>query len=231
MSTDRFARTAERVAALQDARGARLADAVRDFVRPRGDERALDVGTGAGALALALAPLVREVVGLDPVPELLELARARALPNTEFVQGDGTALPFADASFDLAGTHRTLHHVAHSERVVAELARVTRPGCHVLVVDQLAPDDAAQAAALHDFETARDPAHARLLTDGELRALFSANALELVRERQVEEQRDLTAYLDLAGSEGEGRTRAEELAAADSRVLVAGVGWYLLARN
>src|SRR5438094_56620 len=71
--TDRFARTAERVAARQDARAERLAHEVRDFVRPRGDERALDVGAGAGALALALAPLVRDVVGLDPVPELLEL--------------------------------------------------------------------------------------------------------------------------------------------------------------
>jgi ubiquinone/menaquinone biosynthesis C-methylase UbiE len=228
-STDRFARTAERVAARQDARAARLAEQVRDFVQARGDERALDVGTGAGALAFALAPLVREVVGLDPVPELLELARARSLPNTEFVEGDGTALPFPYASFDLGGTHRTLHHVAQPERVVAELARVTRPGGQVLVVDQLAPDDVAAAAVLHEFETVRDPSHARLLTDGELRELFAVNGLELIRERFEDEQRDLERYLDLAGCAGERRARAEELAATDARVLVASVGWYLLA--
>lgn len=227
-STDRFARTAGRVAARQDARAARLAEQVRDFVQPHGGERALDVGTGAGALAFALAPLVREVVGLDPVPELLELARARARPNTEFLEGDGAALPFADAAFDLAGTHRTLHHVAQPERVVAELARVTRSGGRVLVVDQLAPDDPATAATQHEFETARDPSHTRLLTDGELRELFAANGLALLRERHEEEQRDLSAYLDLAGCEGDRRTRAEELAAADARILVAGVGWYLL---
>ena len=230
-STERFARTAERVAARQDSRAARLAAEVRDFVRPRGDERALDVGTGAGALAFALAPDVREVVGLDPVPELLELARERALSNTEFVEGDGAALPFPDASFDLAGTHRTLHHVAQPERVVAELARVTRRGGHVLVVDQLAPDDPAAAAAQHEFETVRDSSHTHLLADGELRKLFAANGLELVRERREEERRDLSAYLDLAGCEGERRRCAEELAAADARVLVAGVGWYLLARS
>ncbi len=227
--TDRFARTAERIAARQDARAARLAEQVRDFVQPRGDERALDVGTGAGALAFALAPLVRQVVGLDPVPELLELARARTLPNTEFIEGDGTALPFPDASFDLAGTHRTLHHVAQPERVVAELARVTRPGGYVLVVDQLAPDDPAAAAVLHEFETARDPSHTRLLVDGELRKLFAANRLELVRERFEDEQRDLERYLDLAGCAGERRARAEALAASDARVLVASAGWYLLA--
>src|SRR3954452_16603666 len=67
-SADRFARTAERVAAHQDARAERLAEQLRDFVELRRDERALDVGTGAGALAFDLAPLVREVVGLDPCP-------------------------------------------------------------------------------------------------------------------------------------------------------------------
>jgi SAM-dependent methyltransferase len=227
---DRFARTAARVAARQDARAARLAEEVRHFVRPDGSERALDVGTGAGALALALAPLVKEVVGLDPVPELLELARARALPNTGFVEGDGTALTFSDASFDLVGTHRTLHHIARPEAVVAELARVTRPDGRVLVVDQLAPDDPAEAAALHEFETERDSTHTHLLTDARLRELFVANGLSLLWQRREDEHRDLAAYLDLAGCEGDRRMHVEALAAADPRLLGETVGWYLLAR-
>ena len=114
---------------------------------------------------------------------------------------------------------------------MAELARVTRPGGHVLVVDQLAPGDPAAAAALHEFETARDPSHTRLLPAGELRELFAANGLELVRERVEDEERDLERYLDLAGCAGGRRTRAEEIAAADGRVLVASVGWYLLLRS
>jgi ubiquinone/menaquinone biosynthesis C-methylase UbiE len=228
--TDRFARTADRVAARQDSRAARLAEDVRDFVRPSGDERVLDVGTGAGALALALAPFVREVVGLDPVPELLELARERAVPNSEFVEGDGTALPFPDGDFDLAGTHRTLHHTGRPDLVVAELTRVTRPGGRVLVVDQLAPADADEAAVLHEFETVRDPSHVRLLSDTELRELFVANCLDLLRERREKAGRDLSAYLDLAGSEGDLRTRAEALAAGNASLLVEEVGWYLLLR-
>jgi ubiquinone/menaquinone biosynthesis C-methylase UbiE len=209
----------------------RLAADVREFVQPSGDERALDVGTGAGALALALAPLVRGVVGLDPVPELLELARERSLPNTEFVEGDGTALPYPDGSFDLAGTHRALHHVARPDLLVAELARVTRMGGHVIVVDQLAPEDLDEAAALHSFETLRDASHQRLLTDAELRELFAANRLELLRERWEEERRDLAAYLDLAGCEGDRRLEAETLAGGDPRLLAESVGWYLLVRS
>jgi ubiquinone/menaquinone biosynthesis C-methylase UbiE len=228
--TDRFARTAKRIAARQDSRIARLAAEVRKFAQPTGKERALDVGTGAGALALALAPLVREVIGLDPVPELLALARERAAPNTEFVEGDGTALPFPDGDFDLAGTHRTLHHVVRPDLVVAELARVTRPSGRVLVVDQLAPDDPADAAALHEFETVRDPSHERLLTEVELRELFAANGLDLLRESVEEGQRELTEYLDLAACEGERRAQAESLAAANAALLAETVGWYLLAR-
>jgi ubiquinone/menaquinone biosynthesis C-methylase UbiE len=204
---------------------------VREFVAPGGDERALDVGTGAGALALALAPLVGGVVGIDPVPELLEHARARALPNTEFVEGDGTELPFSDGAFDLVATHRTLHHIARPERVIAEMARVTRHGGQVLVVDHLAPDDAAEAAALHEFEIARDGSHARLLADAELRQLFAESGLSLLRDRRQEARRELSAYLDLAGCEGSARARAEALAAAYPSVLAERVGWYLLARS
>src|SRR6185312_17463787 len=87
---ERFAKTAERIAALQDARAAELEAKVVSFVAPAGDERALDSGSGAGALAFALAPHVREVVAVDLVPELLEQGRRRGdrFPNVEFVEAD-----------------------------------------------------------------------------------------------------------------------------------------------
>ena len=230
-SADRFARTAERIAARQDERAAQLAEQVRQFVLPRADLRALDVGTGAGALALALAPLVREVVGVDPVPELLALARERAhgLGHVTFVEGDGTALPFEDFSFDLAGTMRTLHHVHRPELLVAELARVTRPGGQVLVVDQLAAADPLEALTVDRFERARDPGHERLLPEGDLRQLFEVNQLALLRDRHDVERRDLDAYLELAGCEGVEAERARALAPREP--LDVRVGWYLLERR
>jgi len=229
---DRFAQTADKMAARQDERAEQLAAAVRAFVFPRGDERALDVGTGAGALALALAPLVREVVGVDRVPELLERARERAagLDNVTFVESDATALPFADFSFDLVGTLRTLHHVARPELVVAEMARVARPGGTLLVVDQIAPVDPLAALVVDRFERARDPGHTRLLPDIDLRQLFEANGLVLVRDRHEVERRPLDAYLDLAGCGGDDRERALSLAPEGRDDYTAMLGWYLLRR-
>lgn len=227
---DRFACTAARIAARQDERAAALAARVRAFVFPGGDERALDVGTGAGALALVLAPLVRSVVGVDRVPELLALARERgaAFGNTEFVEADAAALPFGDGSFDLSGTLRTLHHVHRPELVVAELARVTRTGGRLLVIDQLAPSDPLEALAVDRFERARDPGHARLLPDIDLRHLFEANRCVLLRRREDVERRPLEAYLDLAECEGPERQRALGLAPHGPDAYTATLGWYLV---
>ncbi|HTO24255.1 MAG TPA: methyltransferase domain-containing protein [Gaiellaceae bacterium] len=218
------------MAARQDARAAELADQVENFVVPGGEERALDVGTGAGALAFALAPLVREVVGVDRVPELLALARERAaaFDNVTFVEGDATALPFEDFSFDLTGTLRTLHHVEHPEIVLSELARVTRLGGRVLVVDQLGPVDPLEALELDRFERARDPSHTRLLPETDLRTLFETNRLVLVREKRETEYRNLDEYLDLAGCEADEKERVRALAPQQS---VATIGWYLLERR
>jgi SAM-dependent methyltransferase len=231
MAENRFARTAQQMAAYQDARAEALAERVQAFVQPAGSEYAVDVGCGTGALALALAPIVHDVVGVDQVPDLLELARERAPGNARFVEGDATALPMDNASFDLAGTLRTLHHVRRPELVIAELTRVTRLGGRVLVIDQLAPIDPLDGFPVDRFERARDPSHARLLPDIDLRQLFEANGLVLLRSRQDEERRELEAYLDLAGCEGEAREAALRLAPHGPDAYVATLGWYLLERR
>src|SRR5918992_2791825 len=143
----RFAATAEVQAAAAEAEAEALGPELGRFADLRGDERALDAGTGPGTLALALARHVREVVAVDLVPEQLEQARRLAVPltNIVFVEGDIRALPFDAGEFDLAATLRTLHHVQRPELVVAELARVTSPGGHLLLIDQIAPVDPLRA--------------------------------------------------------------------------------------
>ena len=77
----RFAKTAAAIAEHQDMRVSATRERLAGLLALSGEERALDVGTGAGELALALAPLVASVVGLDIVPEMLEQARRRAPAN------------------------------------------------------------------------------------------------------------------------------------------------------
>lgn len=224
----RFGATAERVAEHAEQQVEMVRDQLRSFVAPRGDERALDVGTGAGTLALALAPLVREVVGVDIVKELLERARANAPANVTFVEGDATNLPFESGSFDLVCTRRTLHHIAHPEPALAEMVRVTAPGGRVFVDDQIAPVDPLAALDLDRFEQARDPSHTRTLPDIDFRQLFEANGLVLLQERFQTHRRELDYYLDLAGCEGDARERARKLSPGGPDAYIAESAWYLL---
>lgn len=218
---------ADRFAALQAERSAALAARLDDLLVLSGGERALDVGAGTGAFAFALAPRVREVVAVDRDAEMAERARADAPANVEVIVADAERLPFESFSFDLAVTARTLHHTPRPELVVAELARVTRLGGTVLVVDQLAPVDPLAAFELNRFERARDASTTRVLSDGDLRALFDANGLVLRRNLDVREQRDLERYLDLAGCEGFERERARSLAPDGYEGVV---GWYVLSK-
>ncbi len=225
----RFGETAELVAQQQDRRTAATQERLRHLLTLTGEERGLDIGTGAGAFAIALAPLVREVIGVDIVPELVEEGRKRAPANVELVEADATALPYGRGSFDLVCTARTLHHVPRPELVLAEMTRVTQPGGRILVIDQLAPFDPLAAIELDRFERERDPSHTRLLSDGDLRALFEANNLVLIRSRVDAHARELDPYLDLSGCEGEARERARSLAPADPYRVE--TGWYLLQRS
>jgi SAM-dependent methyltransferase len=212
--------------ALQEERAPALAARVARLLSPLdGDERALDAGCGAGALAFALAPLVREVVGVDRSAGLLEAARERAPANCSFVEADVTALPFEWGEFDLAGCLRVLHHVHRPELVVSELARVTRPAGRILVVDQLGSIDPMKAIELDRFERARDPSHERLLPDGDIRALLEANDLVVLGNEVVREQRDVERYVALVDLPDAERERVRRMAPAP--VYEIEVGWYV----
>lgn len=94
------------------------------------DDRVLDVGTGSGVVAFEVAPLVREVVGIDASPEMLKLAIAKnGAANVRFEVADVRRLAYADESFDKVTARMVYHHVLDGgETGVRECGRVLRPG-------------------------------------------------------------------------------------------------------
>ncbi len=214
---------------LQRDRAAALAERVRDLLAPfTGDERVLDAGCGAGALAFAVAPYVREVVGIDESSELVAAGRPDAPANVVLLDGDATALPYEDGAFDLSGCLRVLHHVRRPELVVSELARVTRPGGRILVVDQLGDIDPLRRLDLDRFERARDSSHQRLLPDTDIRGFIDTNGLIVERNEVTHEQRELEHYLDLAAVPLEARDAVRAL--APGPVYEVQIGWYVARR-
>lgn len=91
--------------------------------------RVLDCGCGEGHL---LHRLSGEKYGIDCCPAALREAKERS-PDTEFLQGDVTRLPFGSGSFDVAICSEVLEHVSDCRAAVSELIRVTRSGGRIII--------------------------------------------------------------------------------------------------
>jgi ubiquinone/menaquinone biosynthesis C-methylase UbiE len=101
-----------------------------DYVERFGRARdVLEVGCGTGLILRRIQAFARSAQGVDLSPGMLALARTRGLT---VVLGSATRLPFPDASFDVSCSFKVLAHVREIRTALAEMARVVRPGGHVL---------------------------------------------------------------------------------------------------
>jgi ubiquinone/menaquinone biosynthesis C-methylase UbiE len=183
---DQFAQQAEGYAAFMSERArAALSDALLETARPAPEDRVLDVGCGPGHRVLAFATLVAHATGFDLTPEMLDQARALQaqtdVRNVSWLQGDATALPFAEGAFTLVTSQAMFHHAADPAATLAAMRRVCAPGGRIAVTD-LTPA-AEKAAAFDAIEILRDPSHAHALTLAELRALGADLGLEEIAVR------------------------------------------------
>ena len=109
-----------------------------DLARVGQGSRALDVATGTGDLAIALAGRGADVVGSDFSEGMLERARGKS-PAVRWEQANALALPYADAEFDAATVGFGARNFSDLERGLAEMVRVVRPGGRVVVLEITTP--------------------------------------------------------------------------------------------
>lgn len=151
---------------------------------PPGD--ALDAACGTGRIAAYLAGRGHRVRGVDLSPDMLRRARRR-VPRAEFRQGDLSRLPVPDESVDLVVCSLALTHVPALDPVLAEFARVSRPGGHVVIAD-IHPEGVARGVVppvrLPDGRPARVTTYRHLVGDY-VRAALAAE----LRVRRCEEPR------------------------------------------
>lgn len=146
--------------------------------------RVLDVATGTGGQARAFARAGARVVGVDLSPRMLAIARRKTDRNTRFIAADATALPIAEATFDVSCVSLALHEMPLSvrSRAVDEMVRVTRPGGTIVVVDHAAPRNRIwRTIVVHAWSLVERDAYSEFIRS-DLRALLAQHGVSVMRE-------------------------------------------------
>lgn len=159
---------------------------VVELARPKPGDVAIDIATGAGHTAIALAPYVAHVVAYDLTEEMLAETRrnvdARGLRNVVTRQGMAENLPFPDSNFEIVTVRQAPHHYADVRKAVREMSRVAKAGARVVIVDSTSPEEASLDSQWNYIEKLRDPSHVRNYTPSEWREMITNAGLHIFSE-------------------------------------------------
>jgi len=207
------------------AQGADL-DALIRALKPKTSEVALDVATGTGFTAVALAGRVGQVTGIDVTDEMLtqagRLAREKGLTNVRFELGDALKIGYPNSSFDIVTTRRATHHFHDVPKFLREARRVLRPGGRLGIVD-MSPPEGAEAFS-NRIERLRDKSHVRAFTQTTWKSMVSKAGLRVQSSEIIGESITFGGWLypvEAGGREEGSIRRAWSSAPASAKRLLA----------
>ena len=190
-------------------------DRVVALLQPQPHWRALDIATGGGHTALAIAPHVAQVVATDITPQMLAAAeafiRGQGVSNVTFREADAVALPFGEAEFDLVTCRVAPHHFPDCAQFVREMARVLRPGGPALLIDNVVPADLAAARHINAIEKLRDPSHNWAHTEADWLDFFALAGLAVEHTETFRKARDFDNWTGMMDVPAHTRTQLRAL--------------------
>ena len=145
---------------------------------------AVDIGTGAGFTAFAMAEVSERVIASDITQPMLRqagrISGERGLPNVGLVQNAAESLPFADSSLDLITCRKAAHHFRDFEAALDEAQRALRPGGSLVMADTVAPEDDGIARWQNEIELRRDFSHVEDRKISVIRRMLTDRGFEVV---------------------------------------------------
>jgi ubiquinone/menaquinone biosynthesis C-methylase UbiE len=167
---------------------------------------ALDIATGTGHTAFALAGHVGMVVGTDLTPEMLREAGAlraiNGIGNVAFTVADVHQLPFPSATFHLITCRRAAHHFSQIQQALAEMGRALRAGGRLVIDDRSVPEDDFVDECMNQLDRYHDPSHVRQYRPSEWRRLLEVQGFSVTAIESYTRHRPLTAFTGKASPDG-----------------------------
>ncbi len=175
---------------------------LRELVRlaaPNGDERVLDVATGTGKIALAFAPRVGSVTGVDLSPAMLERAEAArsaaGLANVHFRLGEIGVLPLEDGVYDIVASHNLVQYVLDVPGLFALFRRLLAPDGRLAIDELIGSDDPVKRATMAEIMLRRDPGVNDVLSAGEIEAALKAAGFRILKTERYALNREVDEWL------------------------------------
>ena len=173
---------------------------VVELAAPQAVESALDLATGTGHTAFALAPYAARVVGTDLTPQMLaeaeRLAHDRAIHNVCFCLADVHGLPFADGAFEIVTCRRAAHHFSDILRALREAKRVLRAGGRLVIDDRSVPEDDFVDEHMNELDRLHDESHVRQYRPSEWARMLTACGFAVESVEPYIKHRPLTSLTD-----------------------------------
>ncbi|MEX2425355.1 MAG: class I SAM-dependent methyltransferase [Thermomicrobiaceae bacterium] len=167
------------------------------------DVEALDIATGAGHTARAIAQKVRHVVVSDLTPEMLDTAKAEmqatGIHNVSFRLADAEDLPFQSDSFDLVTCRIAPHHFSDCEQFAREVSRVLRPGGLFLLIDSTVPEEDELDRQVNELDWRRDHSHVRSFKRTEWLDMLTEAEFEIEAAEDFPKRHDFADWTSRSG--------------------------------
>jgi ubiquinone/menaquinone biosynthesis C-methylase UbiE len=204
-SKDQFNANADKYAVSDVHRAGPSLPVLLALAQPVQSDQSLDVATGTGHTALAVARFVGKAIGIDIAPKMLEQARRLAaeqgVSNCIFMDGAAERMPLADGQFTLVTSRHAPHHFHHAALFLSEVHRVLAPQSRFVMADQISAS--AEIFDWVDFwERTRDPSHFIQRTIGQWREEINKAGLRWVGHRVVPYRLEFDWWVKQAGCDG-----------------------------
>lgn len=180
-------------------------DRMIKLLKPSADNIALDVATGGGHTAIALAKSVKQVAAIDVTPEMLAEAKIASdqegLSNLTFKAENVHNLTFADHQFDIVASRFAVHHFDDVKIALQEMCRVLKPGGKLYILDCSVLDGEEPEREINRIELLRDSSHQYSYSPRLWQQLLKELPLTIDQASLIKDQYELPEWYDRMGTD------------------------------